>query len=111
MRKPIKVQVEVSLTIEQGAAWFADLNDDEQAQFLVNVARIAAETYEGTPESQWIRIGDHLATCKCSSEAGRELIRSIAYGMEHPWTKIEPEVDLLAKAAGAEQQKGGKSHE
>lgn len=98
-RKKIKAQVEIDLSIVNGAAWFAELNDDEQAQFFVHVAAIAAETYEGSPESQWIRIGDHLATCKCSSEQGRELIRSIHYGMEHPWARPnEPEtVDLMAK--------------
>lgn len=93
----IRKQVEIDLSIEEGATWFADLDDDSQAQFFVNVARIAAETYEGTPESQWIRIGDHLATCKCSSGEGREMIRSIHYGMEHPWSKPE-QVDLMAKA-------------
>lgn len=98
-RAKFPITFDVEITPEMAAQAFADMNDDEQAQFFVNAARIAAETYEGSPQSQWIRIGDHLATCKCSSDAGRELIRSIQYGMDHPMSKPEP-VDLIAKASG-----------
>lgn len=88
--------VEADLTIDEAAEWFAALDDDHQSKFFVAVASIAAKTYENRAESQWLAIGNHLATCECSTEEARELIRSILYGMEHPWTK--PPVNLLTLA-------------
>lgn len=95
-RKKIKREVEIDLTIEECADWFASITDDDQARFFVAVARIAAETYSSRPEAQWLAIGNHLATCECSSAEGRDMIESIKYGMDNPWTK--PPVDLRMKA-------------
>lgn len=96
----IKVETEIELSIETAAQWFAGITDDEQAKFFVEVARVA-ETFPVHQESQWLAVGNHLATCECSTEAAREMIRTIAYGMEHSWTK--PPVNLLEKALEHQQ--------
>lgn len=90
-----KRTVEIDLNIEECAEWFASISDDDQARFFVAVARIAKEMFPVRPESQWLAIGNHLATCECSTPEGRDMIESIKYGMDHPWTK--PPVDLLVK--------------
>ena len=94
----IKVETEVELSIEVAAQWFAGLNDDEQSKFFVEVAR-AAESFPYRQETQWLAVGNHLATCECSTENAREMIRGILYGMEHPWSHHKEPVDLMAKAA------------
>lgn len=94
----IRIETDIELGIDVAAKWFAGLNDDEQAKFLVAVAAYAHESFGLRPESQWMAIGNHLATCECSTEEARELIRGIQYGMDNPWTK--PDVNLMAKAAG-----------
>lgn len=95
----IKFETEIELGIDDAAQWFAGLTDDEQAKFFVAaVAHLKKRLNHphARAESQWMAIGNHLATCECSTEEAREMIRSIMYGMEHPWT--EPPVDLMAKA-------------
>jgi hypothetical protein len=91
----IKIETEIELGIDVAAKWFAGLDDDEQSKFFVAVCRAIAIP-SSQMESQWMAIGNHLATCECSTEDAREMIRSIVYGMDHPWTK--PEVNLLEKA-------------
>lgn len=69
------------------AAAFAVLDDDAQAQFFCEVARIAEAWREANPNSlgpsyQWFQIGRHLGTCECSTEAGRDMVRDIAAAMD-----------------------------
>ena len=59
---------------------FADWGDEDQAQFFIEVARIA-ETWEGGDFDQWYAVGRHLVTCSCSSPEARDLIRSLARGV------------------------------
>ncbi len=62
------------------AEWFADMGDEDQAQFFIEVAHIA-ETWEGTNMDQWYAVGRHLTTCVCSSPEARDLIRRLAAGV------------------------------
>lgn len=94
----IKIVTEVELDIEVAAKWFAGLNDDEQSKFFVAVAK-AIDLPHFQAETQWLAIGNHLATCECSTEDAREMIRGIVYGMDHPVT--HPPINLIEKAANA----------
>lgn len=76
----MSVTVSVELSVEQIAAAFAELNDDEQARVIVEVARIAG-SWTNTNLDQWYAVGRHLRTCSCSSEDARELVRRIALGL------------------------------
>lgn len=58
---------------------FARLSDDDQAQFFIEVASIAAEWAPGGIH-QWYAVGRHLATCSCSTPEARDLVRDIAAG-------------------------------
>lgn len=95
----IKIETEIVLDIDVAGKWFAGLNDDEQAKFFVAACANMIDVAHFQRETQWIAIGNHLATCECSTEEAREMIRSILYGMEHP-VSHDP-VDLIAKATTA----------
>lgn len=98
----IKFETEIELGIDDAAQWFAGLTDDEQAKFFVAAVvhfKKGLDRPHARAESQWQAIGNHLATCECSTEEAREMIRSIMYGMEHSWTQHP--VDLMAKAQRA----------
>jgi hypothetical protein len=73
----------IDVDLDTLAKAFAGLDDDSQAQFFVKVAAIAAETYRGSQETQWWYVGRHLRTCECSTEEGRDVIRSIHHAMEY----------------------------
>lgn len=84
-KSTITTTVEVELTIEIAAQWFANLDDDSQARFFVAVAK-EFEGWDGLglgADYQLWRIGSHLRNCECSTDGARELIRGIAYGMEN----------------------------
>jgi hypothetical protein len=81
----VRQTVEIELSIETAAQFFAGLSDNEQAQFFIEVARIATETYVGGygPREQWYRIGSHLKNCKCSTDEARQIVHELANGLEH----------------------------
>jgi hypothetical protein len=79
----MKLQVDVTLTAVELADAFCEMGDEQQAQFFIEVARIA----DGWPPGimprgwQWREVGKHLRNCSCSSESARALVREIADGM------------------------------
>lgn len=74
-------RVLVPLTVEDLAAAFCEMDDDQQARFFVEVARIVA-TWEPVARSmQPMLIGKHLGECDCSTDEARELVRDIASGI------------------------------
>jgi len=83
MKIKVTTETDVDIDLDLLAKCFAHLDDDSQAQFFVKVAAIAAKDYEAPPETQWWYVGRHLRTCECSTEDGREVIRSIYHAMEH----------------------------
>lgn len=69
---------------------FSAMDDDHQAKFFVEVARIMTgwESIKGSHgmNGQAYYIGRHLATCECSTAEGRDLVEMIHYAMTHQET-------------------------
>jgi hypothetical protein len=67
------------------AELFCAMTDDGQAQFFVHAAAAMAKWERpGAADWQALAIGRHLRDCECSTEGGREFIRSIIYAMDNP---------------------------
>ena len=79
----IEMKSTVDISVELLAKLFSELDDDSQCRFFVEAAKHAQEWGALKAEMQWQAIGGHLRNCKCSTDDARDLIRSIAYGMEH----------------------------
>ena len=67
---------------------FCALDDEKQAQFFIECARIMSKwngdgpfVYLG-PDWQMASVGRHLATCSCSTAEARDMVLSIASGIE-----------------------------
>lgn len=78
----IKTETEVDLNVELAAQVFANLDDEQQADFIIQVAEIAKGWGPGKAWYQWFTIGRHLATCDCSTQEARDMILEIARGIE-----------------------------
>lgn len=77
----MKIEVEVRLTPAQLAQAFWALDDERQAQFFIDAARIAHEICAktgGNPGFQWFSIGGHLRNCPCSTYEARQMVEDIA---------------------------------
>lgn len=59
------------------AVEFCKMNDDQQAQFFCEAARIMDSWGAGKRDTQAWYIGRHLATCACATEEGREFLRMV----------------------------------
>ena len=57
---------------------FCDWDDEQQAQFFIEAARLMRQWGPGKHEMQAYYIGGHLKTCACSTDEARELVRAIA---------------------------------
>lgn len=71
----VKTEMTIPLSVEIAAQWFAELDDDTQAKFFVEVAR-RFDSFNG--DYQLYCIGGHLQHCKCSTSSARELIKNLA---------------------------------
>ena len=78
----IKSEQTIELTLDQLAECLSGISDDDMAQLFCKVAKLAEGWGCYRREIQWTTIGRHLATCECSTEEGREMIRTIAAAME-----------------------------
>ena len=81
--------LDVPLTIEQLAGLFADLDDDSQAKFFVEAARLLGSQH--VRNTQAFYIGRHLRDCACSTEEAREFLTGIVESMR-PKAKASDEV-------------------
>lgn len=79
----MKVEVEIKLTPLRLAEAFCEMNDEDQAQFFIEAARVCRTWAAGGPGMQWWMVGKHLATYACSTEEARDLIRDVVAGMDH----------------------------
>lgn len=67
---------------------FTEWDDEQQAQFFIEAARIMSGWRVGGHETQAYYIGGHLKTCACSTDEAREFVLSIAdrLGVKCPTT-------------------------
>lgn len=77
----VELTLNVDLTPHQLAVAFADMGDESQAQFFIELAEIAARWEPGNVD-QWYAVGRHLVTCGCSTDAARDLVHRIAEGAD-----------------------------
>ena len=77
----LTVTVDVSMTVEQLAGLFVDLDDDSQAKFFVEVARLMQSWKPHERDMQLLYIGRHLRDCGCSTDDARDLLRNIVTAM------------------------------
>ncbi len=71
--------VDLLLSPAQLAALFCELNDEDQAQFFIEAARIGLTWLDGG--YQWHLVGKHLRTCSCSDDDARSLVKDVYDGM------------------------------
>lgn len=75
--------VDVELDADDLAKAFCQLDDDAQAKFFVEVARVMG-TWD-VPAGRTVQahyIGLHMSNCECSSEEAREFLRDIVAGFD-----------------------------
>ena len=77
----ITVTTEIDLDIETAAKWFANLADDQMAQFLVGVAAEAAN-YPRSPDNQWYYLGKRLR--EEGAQEAREMVQQWADFIKPP---------------------------
>lgn len=79
----MKLEFEMKLTPRQVAEAFCDLDDEAQAQFFIEVAAIASDWTGGLGQDwQWWKVGRHLRDCSCATEEARDVVRSMADGIQ-----------------------------
>lgn len=76
----VKIEVEVEVNVNHLAEQFAALTDDAQAQFLCMAAAKIKNPVDRA--NQAFYVGRHLATCECSTQAGRDFVNDIAAAMK-----------------------------
>jgi len=77
----LTIEIDRKFTPREIAAAFCDLDDEGQAQFFIECASIASEwNIPGRlgADWQWYVVGRHLATCECSNDDARDMVREIA---------------------------------
>ena len=78
-----KIEIDIKPDSRWLAEIFCEYNDEEQAQFFIEVAKIASSwtkqkfSYSG---QQWFMVGRHLKDCSCSTKEARDLILDIYSG-------------------------------
>ncbi len=77
----MRIDVEWKPTPAELAAAFCEMDDDAQAQFFIECARIA-EGWPASASMQWYRVGEHLRTCACSTPEARHMVQEIAEATE-----------------------------
>ncbi len=73
--------IKVPMTSKLMADVFTNMNDEEQAQFFIDVAENVKDRGESW-HMQWFAVGRHLRDCGCSTVEARSLVRGIVNGIE-----------------------------
>jgi len=97
LRETVDLTIRVTVDVDYLAEQVAALSDDAQAQLLCKVAARLTGTPNGI-EMQGFYIGRHLATCECSTDEGRDLVRAIVASLDE-------------HAPGAGRKEGGMSED
>ena len=63
------------------ASAFCEMDDDGQAKFFVECARIAGTWTSAYAGMQWHLVGRHLRDCECSTEEARDMVKEICEGI------------------------------
>jgi len=58
----------IDLDAKTAACWFANLSDDQMAEFLIEVSN-EAQKHPGF-DNQWYYLGGHLRNCECATDEG-----------------------------------------
>ena len=77
----LHVTVDVPMTLDQLAGLFVELDDDSQAKFFVEVARLMGTWTPHERNMQEFHIGRHLRDCSCSTDAARDFLRNVVNAM------------------------------
>ena len=87
-RKTVQVHMtmDVPLDVELIAQAFCAMDDEQQAQFFIECAKIAGAWRASDSSTlgawyQWNLVGAHLRTCECSTDEARQMIQHIAEGI------------------------------
>lgn len=83
MQATIETKSTIDINLKIAAEWFANLSDEQQADFFVEVAE-ASKKWEcqGHWATQYWLVGRHLRDCECSTDDARNLVRELASGLE-----------------------------
>jgi hypothetical protein len=78
----IETTTKINIDLKPAAEWFANLSDEQQADFFVEVAK-ASKVWEcqGRWATQYWLVGRHLRDCSCSTDDARELVEEMARGL------------------------------
>ena len=57
---------------------FCKMDDDQQAKFFIEVARIMDSWGAGKRDNQAWHVGRHLATCQCATPEAREFVTTLS---------------------------------
>ena len=74
----MKLTVDLTLTPAQLAEQFCDYDDEAQAQFFIEIARIIKTCDNAGGTIHWLSVGRHLSTCTCSTQDARDLVYEMA---------------------------------
>ena len=74
----MKREIDIKPTVHELAACFAEMGDEDQAQFFVEVAKEMEKWGAFERDMQLNFIAGHLADCSCVSQAARDLVTSLA---------------------------------
>lgn len=75
------LSIPIKLTPEQVAQAFCELDDDEEAQVFIEIAKIA-DSWPIRGAMQWFNVGRHLRDCKCSNDLARDVVLGIWDGLQ-----------------------------
>jgi hypothetical protein len=78
----VTLTTEIELDVSVAAKWFCGLDDEQQAQFLIEVEKVSRESMAGKAGVQWLYMMGHLIDCKCSNDQTRDMIREWASYLE-----------------------------
>jgi hypothetical protein len=79
----VEMKSTVDITVPLLAQIFCELNDEDQCDFFVEIAKyVEANGGQAKWDMQWCYLGGHLRNCECSTEGARQVIESIAEFMK-----------------------------
>lgn len=72
---PLKKKIELKLSPSDIAGAFAEMADEDQAQFFIEVSSQMESWGHDKKQIQLLNIADHLRKCSCSNTDTRDMLR------------------------------------